>query len=233
MEAIILAGGLGTRLRGVVADLPKPMAPIAGRPFLAVLLDQLIEAGFSHAVLAVGYRHAAILDHFGASYRSLTLDYSIEGRPLGTGGAIRLALAKTDDAEVFVVNGDTFLQLDYEAMAAARTAANAALSIAVVEVDDAGRYGALQIEQRRIIGFLEKGALGPGLINGGVYLVQRDLLNRFSLPATFSFETDLLMSHLKELRPLAFMAEGMFIDIGIPEDYLLAEQLLRRATEER
>jgi len=226
MEAIVLAGGLGTRLSSVVPDLPKPMAPIGGRPFLAILLDELIAAGFTTVILAVGYRHEAIRDYFGDTYKSLSLAYSIEQKPMGTGGAISLALKQTTDPQIFVVNGDTYLELDYKAMLAAHLKEKALLTVAVQTVPDANRYGALDIEQGHIRGFFEKGRSGPGVINGGVYLLSRALFDGYSLPPVFSFETDLLMPHVREIRPLAFLAAGTFIDIGVPEDYAQAQDLL-------
>ena len=229
MEAIVLAGGLGTRLRSVVADLPKPMAPVAGRPFLAILLDQLSEAGFTRVVLSVGYRHEAIVDHFGSRYRGLQLEYAVETRPLGTGGAMRLALRQVASPAVFVVNGDTFLQLDYAAMLAAHQGEDSRLTIAAQQVPDTSRYGALAIESGRIRGFLEKGRSGPGMINGGVYLLDPSLLQSPELPQSFSFETDLLVPRVREIAPLAFPTDGLFIDIGVPEDYARAQQLLAPA----
>lgn len=225
MEAILLAGGLGTRLQSVVPDLPKPMAPIRGRPFLAILLDDLIRAGFTTAVLAVGYRHEVIRDFFGEHYRSLSLIYSIEREPLGTGGAIALALKHISAPHCFVVNGDTFLELDYRAMLVSHLEENSTLTVAVLKVSDAGRYGALDIKGNRILGFIEKGRFGPTMINGGIYLISRDLLSRYSFPSAFSFETDLLMMHVHELKPLAFPTVGIFIDIGVPEDYHRAQEL--------
>ncbi|HHM06046.1 MAG TPA: D-glycero-D-manno-heptose 1-phosphate guanosyltransferase [Gammaproteobacteria bacterium] len=226
MEAIILAGGLGTRLRSVVPDLPKPMAPVGGRPFLAWLLDTLVEAGFGRAVLAVSYRHEVIQGCFGERYRSLSLAYSVEPEPRGTGGAIRLALGRIATPQVFVVNGDTWLDMDYAAMAAAHLAADARLSMAVAKVPDVARYGALALAGGRVRGFLEKGRAGPGAINGGVYLMATSLFDGFVLPEAFSFEADFLMPHVSDLQPLAVTAPGAFIDIGIPADYARAQALL-------
>lgn len=228
MEAIILAGGLGTRLKSVVPDLPKAMAPIMGRPFLALLLDALADAGFTSVILAVGYRSEAIREHFGERYRSLRLNYSIEVSPLGTGGAIRLALEQVSDSQVFVLNGDTYLQVDFRAMQEAHVAADARLTVAVQPVADTGRYGALDVERGHIRRFAEKGRKGPGLINAGVYLLNAQLLARYPLPNAFSFESDFLMPHAEELRPLVFTAGGIFIDIGVPDDYALAQRLLGR-----
>jgi len=225
MEAIVLAGGLGTRLRAVVSDLPKPMAPVAGRPFLAILLDQLDQAGFEHVVLSVGYRREAIMEHFGDRYGRLALSYAVETHPLGTGGAIRLALEQTQAPELFVLNGDTYLALDYSAMLAHHRRHGARLTLAAQQVADTHRYGALALQGDRVIDFLEKGRSGPGLINGGTYLLEPGLFDDQALPEAFSFETDLLMPKVAELAPLAFITEGRFIDIGVPEDYARAQTL--------
>jgi D-glycero-alpha-D-manno-heptose 1-phosphate guanylyltransferase len=225
LQAIVLAGGLGTRLRSVVPDLPKPMAPVAGRPFLAHVLDALVAAGFEAAVLAVGYRHAAIRDHFGHCYRGMPLRYSIESSPLGTGGAIRLAGMQTSADPVFVLNGDTYLALDYRAMYTAHLSAGARLSVAVCEVPDVGRYGSVEVEAGRLVGFREKGRSGPGLINAGTYLLAADLIAQIPEGQPHAFEQELLVPQVATLRPLAFLTRGRFIDIGVPEDYARAQAL--------
>jgi D-glycero-alpha-D-manno-heptose 1-phosphate guanylyltransferase len=225
MEAIVLAGGLGTRLRGVVDDVPKPMAPVQGRPFLAVVLDQLVDAGFKIAIIAAGYRHEAIRSYFGADYRGLALRYSVEHEPLGTGGAIRLACAQADARDVFVLNGDTYLELDFRAMMEAHVRAGSHLSMAICHVSDAARYGALELCDDRVQRFLEKGRSGPGWINGGTYVLGPDLRARLRPQGAFSFEHDLLGRKVKSIRPLVFRSSGLFIDIGIPEDYTRAQQI--------
>ena len=227
-QAIILAGGLGTRLRGVVPDLPKPMAPVAGRPFLCHVLDPLCDAGFELAVLAVGYRHEAIRDHFGDRYRDLELRYSVEATPLGTGGAMRLAAREIDAAApFFVLNGDTFVELDYRAMLDAHVAARASMSMAVCAVADVGRYGALELDDGTVTGFREKGGDGPGYINAGTYLFARGLLDAIPDDTPYSFEQQLLVPEVKTIRPRAFLAHGLFIDIGVPEDYARAQTLFK------
>lgn len=225
MQAIVLAGGLGTRLRGVVPDLPKPMAPVAGRPFLAWVLDDLAEAGFESVVLAVGYRHEAIRDHFGGAYRGIPLAYAVEDRPLGTGGAIRFAAQGLPDQHVFVLNGDTYLEIDHAAMFAAHVRAHEQLTMAVCHVPDAGRYGALDIAGGHVVGFQEKGRAGPGAINAGTYLLSTEVLKRIPPGEPFSFEQQLLMPCVGDVRPAAFETRGLFIDIGVPEDYARAQQL--------
>lgn len=225
MEAIVLAGGLGTRLRSVVADLPKPLAPVAGRPFLAILLDDLARQGCLAVVLSVGYKHELIRAAFGHTFAGMEIRYAVEDRALGTGGAIKLAAQQCVEADIFVLNGDSYVEFDAAAMLAAHRAGAAQISVCTVPVADAGRYGSVVVEGDRLAGFLEKGIAGPGRINAGVYLIARDLIGNMSTAEVFSFERDVLAARLAELRPLAFPCSGCFIDIGIPEDYARAQQL--------
>jgi D-glycero-alpha-D-manno-heptose 1-phosphate guanylyltransferase len=225
MEAIVLVGGLGTRLRGVVDNVPKPMAPVQGRPLLALVLDQLVAAGFKGAIFAAGYRHEAIHSYFGDVYHGLALRYSVEDKPLGTGGAIRLACRQADARDVFVLNGDTYLELDFRAMLDAHAHAGAKFTMAICHVPDVARYGALELCDDRVQRFLEKGRSGPGWINGGTYVLGPDLRARLRPQEAFSFEHDLLEPEVESIRPLAFRSSGLFIDIGIPEDYIRAQQL--------
>jgi D-glycero-alpha-D-manno-heptose 1-phosphate guanylyltransferase len=225
MQAIVLAGGLGTRLRSVVADLPKPMAPVAGRPFLAWILDRLARGGFERVVLAVGYRFEAIEQHFGAAYRGMALHYSVEDRPLGTGGALRLAADHVGHWPVFVLNGDTFLDLDYRAMLDSHLQGHEQMSMAVCKVADAGRYGALDLQGGHVRGFSEKGIVGPGFINAGTYLLSEAVLDRLPRGEPFSFEKQLLVPEVSAMRPAAFATDGLFIDIGVPEDFARAQHL--------
>jgi len=228
MEAIVLAGGLGTRLRGVVDDVPKPMAPVHGRPFLALVLDQLVAAGFTTAIFAAGYRHEAVRRYFGEHYRGLALRYSVEREPLGTGGAIRLACEQADAPDVFVLNGDTYLELDFRAMLNAHARGGTELTMAICHVPDVARYGALELCDDRVQGFLEKGRSGPGWINAGTYVLGPDLRARLRPQGAFSFEHDLLAPEVRSIRPFAFRASGLFIDIGIPEDYARIQQIFSR-----
>ena len=226
MKAIILVGGLGTRLRGVVSDVPKPMAPVQGRPFLSFVLDRLVDTGITGVVFAAGYRHDALRAHFGPDYRGLPLDYSIEAEPLGTGGAIRLAWDRVGESEVFALNGDTYAEVDLRALQAQHLRARPALTVAICHVPDASRYGALDIVGDRVRGFSEKGRSGPGWINAGVYLLGPRLREFLPRRDPFSFEHDLLGRHVDAIDPLAFRSTGRFIDIGTPEDYVQAESLL-------
>ena len=167
MEAIVLAGGLGTRLASRLEGVPKSMAPVAGRPFLEILLAQLCGAGCSRVLLSVGHLHTVIQDHFGASFRGLRVDYVIENAPLGTGGAIRLALAEAREDSVLALNGDTFLDADYADMLRFHSEERAAVTIAVVHQPDVARYGGVAVENKRIVAFEEKGRSGPGPLPAG------------------------------------------------------------------
>ena len=229
MQAIVLAGGLGTRLRGVVPDLPKPLAPVSGRPFLAIVLEQLRSQGFSLAVLSVGFRHELIRQAFGERFGGLAIDYAVEERPLGTGGAIRLAARACSEADVFVLNGDSYTDLDFADMQARHCETHVPLTVCTVEVPDAARYGRVLVRDSRIDGFSEKGTGGPGLINAGIYLMRRNLLETLDLPEVFSLERDILESKLGELRPLAYLTRGRFIDIGVPVDYARAQGMFAAA----
>ena len=225
MEAIILAGGLGTRLRSRLTDLPKVMAPVAGRPFLSILLDQLRAAGCARVILSVGHLRQTILDAFRDDYQGMPLAYAIEETPLGTGGAIRLALAQVREASALVLNGDTYVNLDFAAMHA-QHAPGDAMSMAVTEVPDTARYGGVLVEHGRVSGFVEKGRAGPGWINAGVYVIARAFPWPVALPERFSFETDLLVPFVDRLRPAAYAYTGYFLDIGVPEDLDRAQQEL-------
>lgn len=218
MEAIILAGGLGTRLGARLAHCPKAMAPIAGRPFLEILLDRLADAGCVRVILSVGHLREVILRAFAEQYRGMIIDFAIEEDPLGTGGAIRKALQMTHEESALVLNGDTYLDVDYSALWACHRAAGRPMTMAVAKVADTARYGGVVVEAERVAGFVEKGRTGSGWINGGAYVLNRDFAWPENLPGRFSFETDVLAPFVDTLRPAAFFCTGYFLDIGIPED---------------
>ncbi len=219
MEAIVLAGGFGTRLATRLHGVPKPMAPVAGRPFLEILLTQLQRAGCNRVVLSVGHLHRVIQDHFGASFLGMRVDYAIESAPLGTGGAIRLALKQIREESVLVLNGDTFLQADYADMMRFHAGCGAIATIAVVRQPDVARYGGVAVEGKRIVGFEEKGRTGPGLISAGAYVLPRNLAWPPTLARKFSIERDFFVPEIARLRPAAYVVDGFFLDIGLPEDY--------------
>lgn len=226
MEAVILAGGLGTRINSRLKDLPKSMAPIGGRPFLALLLDQLFAARCARVLLSVGHLRGAILETFGDSYCGMPLNYVIEEKPLGTGGAIQVALAQTQEQVTLVLNGDTYVDLDFTAIAALHHSACRPMTMAVTHVHDTSRYGGVIIEGGLITGFTEKGSLGPGWINAGVYVLNQDFPWPKNLTPPFSFETDVLGPALGQIFPAAFQSNGYFLDIGVPEDLDRAQKEL-------
>ena len=225
MEAIVLAGGFGTRLRQVVADVPKPMASIAGRPFLEILLGSLAQKGFSRVVLSLGFMAEKISGHFGSRFAGLDLAYLLEDRPLGTGGATRLAAAACTQDHVFVFNGDTYLDLEVDLLEQQWQARRHPIVVGR-QVPDTMRYGRLVADGDQIISFAEKGIAGPGLINAGCYVLATDALAQFPLNQPFSIETDYLVPEVARATVEVFVTEGMFIDIGVPEDYARAQTLL-------
>ena len=218
MEAILLAGGLGTRLKSVVANSPKPMAMINDKPFLTYILEYLLKQGVTHAVMAVGYKWEMIRDYYGDPYSGIKIDYSVENEPLGTGGAIKQAFRMCQEDIVFIINGDTYFDVDLLQMNNYKIEKNADLVIATKHMRNFDRYGTITIESSQIVSFEEKKPLDNGLINGGIYLCQKKCLDSIS-EVKFSFEKDFLEKYLRTLKMCSFESEGYFIDIGIPEDY--------------
>ena len=226
-EAIVLAGGLGTRLRDVLPDLPKCMAPVRGLPFLTIVLDYLIEQQFTKVVLSVGYRKEQVINYFGNSYKSLTIVYASEDEPLGTGGAIKLALSYCTQQNVFVLNGDTYFIPDLLAMEEQHNQISADISIAIKQVADSGRYGSVITDDSgRIVSFREKAPDAvEGWINGGIYLLNKDVLDNIS-QQKFSIENDVFKVSCSSLRIQSFQTDAFFLDMGIPADYERAQQIL-------
>jgi D-glycero-alpha-D-manno-heptose 1-phosphate guanylyltransferase len=221
-EAIVLAGGFGTRLRQVVPDWPKPMAPVAGRPFLEIVLCSLATKGFTRVVLSLGYMAEKISGHFGTRFAGMDVAYVVEEQPLGTGGAVRLALTQCERAPVFVLNGDTFLDLEAESIERLWLVHRRPIIVAR-EVPDTTRYGRLLVQEGLVKGFTEKGIAGPGLINAGCYVFDRAQLNDYPLYQPFSLETDFLAKAVTTMPVDVFVTQGQFIDIGVPEDYQRAQ----------
>ncbi|WP_298069269.1 sugar phosphate nucleotidyltransferase [uncultured Mailhella sp.] len=218
MKTVVLAGGLGTRLRQAVRDVPKPMADIGGTPFLALLLENLRAYGADTFILCVSHLRHVIREYFGESFHGVPVRYSEEETPLGTGGAVKQALRQFGLDEALVVNGDTFVQARYDRFWA--DCAGEPLAVLLKAVDDAGRYGSVETRGGRIVAFREKSETGAGLVNAGVYRVQAGLFR--DMPRRFSLEKDLLEPKIAELCPRCFLAEDYFIDIGVPESYARA-----------
>lgn len=228
LEAIILAGGFGSRLQGVVKDVPKPMADINGKPFLSFIMDYLIEQDVNKVLLSVGYKHEIIMSHFGSRYKGITIQYVIEGLPLGTGGAVKTALQHVGSEQALVINGDTLFRLDLNGMMIFHHNHSADLTIAVKPMKNIDRYGTLMLDETRIIGFQEKTFKKIGYINGGVYILNKKIFNLMpQYQKSFSFEIDLLENVNVKLKAYGFISDTYFIDIGIPEDYERAKKELR------
>lgn len=224
MEAVILAGGFGTRLKSVVHDVPKPMAPVAGRPFLSYLLDQLDRKGCTHAVLAVGYKREVIQNFFGSRYKGVSLSYSVEDKPLLTGGALKKALEMVIEDAVLVLNGDTFFDVDLSRIMEFHYQTHSDATLAVKELYDFSRYGTVLFDDTyRINCFVEKKESHKGFINGGVYVLNRTLFDGI-LQDKFMMEKDFLEKYVDSKTFSAFPCDGYFIDIGIPEDYEKANE---------
>ena len=227
--AIILAGGKGTRLRSVVPDLPKPMAPIDGRPFIEHQMDYWIGQGVGRFVVSVGYKKEVIMDHFGTSYRSTPLTYAIEHEPLGTGGGLLLA-AQGLREPFLVLNGDTFFEVDLAKLLKFHADHSADWTFSLFRTSGVGRYMGIEVQSDGQIDSLKSGTGEKScLANGGVYLVTPSVLaNKAFVPGCrFSLEEDLLPAmEAQGAKLFGLEFSGTFIDIGIPQDYFRAAEVL-------
>jgi D-glycero-alpha-D-manno-heptose 1-phosphate guanylyltransferase len=219
-EAIVLAGGLGTRLRSSVPDLPKCMAPVGGRPFIGYITDYFRRAGIRSFVFALGYKSAAFEDFFREYFPAGGYTVSLEAEPLGTGGAIRQACTMAKEKTVLVLNGDTFFRIGLAALSAFHADKEADCTLCLKPMRDFDRFGVVERDvTQRVVGFREKKAYREGVINGGVYALDREGFLGEDLPAVFSFEKDYLEKMLDKRRIYGLVQDHFFIDMGIPEDY--------------
>ncbi|QAB15779.1 nucleotidyltransferase family protein [Hydrogenovibrio thermophilus] len=231
MEAVVLVGGLGTRLGYLTKLTPKPMLPIRNKPFLELLLKSVKKKGIDRVVLAVGYQKEVVQSYFDTNDRDLPqIVFSVEDKPLGTGGAICQALMQTESDSVFVLNGDSYLDLSFQDMKDQHEKANCDITIASCFVRPADRYGVMQVnDERQVISFEEKGKKPEGLINGGVYLLNKVIMRRVLdkiVEIPYSFEEDVLANRTLELIKCHFQVDGYFLDIGVPFDYEKAQKEL-------
>lgn len=225
MEAIILAGGLGTRLQSVLKDVPKPMADIHSKPFLWYLLVFLQKGGITKVILSVGYQQTLIKDYFQDYFLGMEIVYSSEEKLLGTGGAIKKALAYTTEKAVMVLNGDTFFNFSIEKLYEIHTKSSSKITLGLKPMQNFDRYGSVEVIDSVVAMFEEKKFKQNGLINAGTYLMNRDLFGIYDVSEEiFSFEKDFLEKYLSDLRPTAYLCDGYFVDIGIPEDYEKAKK---------
>lgn len=232
-QAVILAGGLGTRLRAVVQDVPKPMAPINGKPFLHHLMTYWQGQGIDRFVLSVGYKWEIISDYFKENFQGSEVAYAVENEPLGTGGGLCLSIEHLRPSKDFVIlNGDTFFEVDLKALEGFHAARQADLTLSLMSVPANARYGGVGVDETgRLYSFQPQTTATSGnvLINGGVYLAERALFNDFAgrPSAPLSLEAGLFAKMLDGKRKLyGLESRGRFIDIGIPEDYERAAKVL-------
>ena len=219
-QSIILAGGLGTRLRTAVPDLPKCMAPVAGKPFLHHVIAYLQLQGVDSFIFSLGYMNEVIRDFINKSYPGLDVRYVIETEPLGTGGAIKLACNKASQENVIILNGDTMFKTDVSQLLSFHLQHQAGCTLALKPMKDFDRYGVVEInEENRVQSFKEKQYYENGLINGGVYALNVASFLYLGLPDKFSFEKDYLEKYYKTQKIIGLVQDAYFIDIGIPEDY--------------
>jgi D-glycero-alpha-D-manno-heptose 1-phosphate guanylyltransferase len=228
VEAIILAGGLGTRLREAVPNLPKCMAPVANRPFISHVIDALRQQGVEHFIFSLGYKAEVIEQYLQEYYPTLSYTVAIEEEPLGTGGAIQLAIQQAQTQNVIVANGDTLFKVKLKDLIAVHKENKAECTLALKPMQHFDRYGVVELSSsNKIVSFKEKQFYEKGLINGGVYLVNRNALLERKLPQRFSFEKEYLEAFCKEGIFFGSIQEGYFIDIGIPQDYNQAQSDLK------
>jgi D-glycero-alpha-D-manno-heptose 1-phosphate guanylyltransferase len=221
-EAIILAGGFGTRLKDVIGDdIPKPMAPVNDKPFLEYLIAYLDKWGVSRVILATGYKHEVIEAHFGNSFLEMEIVYSVEEEPLGTGGAVKKAMEYVNGQSVYVVNGDTYFDVNLWKIANFFQSKDADVCMTLRKMGETSRYGTVKIDlDNKISEFTEKGShTGMGFINGGTYIIKTRSFLELDLPDKFSLEKDYFEKYYTQQRMYGARCFSFFLDIGIPEDY--------------
>lgn len=227
-EAIILAGGLGTRLRSAVPDLPKCMAPVNEKPFLSYVISHLKTEGITHFIFSLGYKNEVITAFLEKDFPSLLYKICVEEEPLGTGGAVKKALTIAKDKCVLIANGDTLFKIDAELVAGIHSLSGAHCTLSLKPMRNFDRYGVVEIDECSVIkSFKEKQFYESGFINGGVYALHKNKFLEEDLPEKFSFEKDYLEKFYQIRRMFGVVQDEYFIDIGIPEDYARAQEELK------
>lgn len=232
MQAVLLAGGLGTRLRSVVNDRPKPMALIEGKPFMEYVVLELVKHGVKEIIFAVGYKGSMVEEYFEDGARwGIKVFYAYEEELLGTAGAIKNAGRLVTEEYFLALNADTFYQIDYKRLIALSEERNLHMALVLREVSDVSRYGQAVLEDGWLKAFDEKIEKNSrGTINGGVYYLRRSLLNEIP-EGKVSLEHDMIPKWLLEGKNLGgFVNEGYFIDIGVPEDYYKFDEDVKTGT---
>jgi D-glycero-alpha-D-manno-heptose 1-phosphate guanylyltransferase len=228
MDAIILAGGFGTRLQKVVSDIPKPMAPVAGKPFLYYILDWIIKYPVDKLILSIGYKAENIIEYFGISFFDIPVEYVVEKKPLGTGGAVKFASERTEGNDVLILNGDTWFPVDISKLIKFHNENGSLFTVTLKRMFDFDRYGTVEMKKDKILKFNEKKYCREGLINGGIYLAKRKFIESWKMPEKFSLEKDILEKEAGKSTLTGMIFDDPFLDIGVPEDYLKAEIILRK-----
>jgi D-glycero-alpha-D-manno-heptose 1-phosphate guanylyltransferase len=224
-EAIILAGGLGTRLRSVVADVPKCMAPVNGVPFISFIITYLKHEGVTRFIFSLGYKSEIVIDYLDSHFAELEKVYVIEQEPLGTGGAIKKACQSVRGQEVVILNGDTIFNIGLSHLLTTHHALDAACTIALADMKDFDRYGSVELDSHGTIRFFrEKTYRSQGFINGGIYILNIAQFLQKELPLKFSFEKEYLEKYIAEWKFAGEVFYSYFIDIGVPEDYEAFQQ---------
>ncbi|MEJ2157919.1 MAG: nucleotidyltransferase family protein [Desulfobacteraceae bacterium] len=221
----ILAGGLATRLRPVVQDLPKAMAPINGTPFLNYVLDSLDEQGGKNVLLCIGHKGDQLRDYYANTYRSLSLSYSIENSPLGTAGALRHCLSGVQSNDILVLNGDTYCDTDFNQFLSFFYRTQSKAAIVLVRKTNVSRFGSVEIDaEGRVVQFHEKKRRsGAGYVSAGAYLLKREIVERIPAEKEVSMEYEVLPDLIgKGL--FGYDAASTFIDIGTPQSYRHAQR---------
>jgi len=235
MEALILAGGMGTRLRSVVHDVPKPMANIAGRPFLAYLMDYWISQGISRFILSVSYKKDTIIDFFGTKYKNTSIAYLEELEPLGTGGALMLASQILSDTFV-VLNGDTLFKVNLSKFIRNHLDSKSNWTVALFNADESDRYGKINIDSIGRINNFQSGKSQVGqLSNGGVYIINPKILREssFKIGTKYSLEEEIIPTLINDGNHFfGFKEEAEFLDIGVPADYFKAQEILNKSARQ-
>lgn len=234
-QAIVLAGGLGTRLRSEIGEYPKPLAPINGEPFLTFVFKYLQKNGINKVVLSVGYKWELIKEKYGNQWNDVSIEYAVENKRLGTGGAIKLAMQKIDVDDFYVLNGDTLFDINLLTLEEFHFRQKAQCSLALKTMFEVDRYGCVELKfeddqqtEGKIIEFQEKQYRNKTIINGGIYCLNKSIINQFPLQDVFSFEADYLEVNTSEKAIYGKLFNDYFIDIGIPEDYKSFEQKIKQ-----
>jgi len=231
MEAIILAGGLGKRLKDVIPDIPKPMAPVRGKPFLHYVFQWISRYPVEKIILSLGYKAECIMDHFGNSVFDIPMEYLIEKKPLGTGGAVKYASTKAEGKDILIMNGDTWFPVDLNRFLEFHISKKNMLSVALKRMHFFDRYGTVDLAGNTIMKFNEKKYCEDGLINGGIYLMNKHFVGSWSMPEVFSLEKDILEKNAGNRVLKGMIFNDPFLDIGIPEDYSKVEIFIGQYTE--